>query len=822
MKKLLRPLSLCAIACLAIGSAAQAPRLQKTSAETRPALPHPTAKAVAGASAESSVSAARAAAYASSNTEFVLIDEDFSGFKSGTPENPLCNNSPENEYMDVDNVAASYYVNPPGAYIESYMTQEDGWSGDWVYEAGGCALLYGQANSWSRINTPVGDYSGDITVTAKIKAFPCSYVTSEINIIPIVGGIINPDYANTDDPDGYYSFRLRDEEDWVEISYSYRNYSADADGFIMFSVSGAILIDYIKVTCNPNNFLAEPKVNAITNVRNDEMTLNWDPVDRAFGYRIWLWKVNYLSDTDAEYTEDFESANALTDTKWTYDLGANSGIVENGGASGNGLLLNNGDMITAPEYMAKYYNITCYIKAEKESRGYLYIDVKKGDQWSELGYMPLYYFGSGDTFDLDYEMWGEFALAYDGVRFRIADLADGESVVIDNLYAKTTRPGELELQCLWPEFADEPDLKDYWYGEVTGKNKVCEYQLTDLDPMGDYYYKIDSQRIHLFSESTMQHAFVIASPELEEATDIDAQGSYTANWEPVAKADSYTAINYGAVIAQEDGMLTLLEEDFSKVTSDCGSSDPYSPVDMGNYWGDMSLDEYTQLPGWTGTGTTLAEGCMGVVEAFYVESYLRTPALYLANNDWFAITLVAYGQPSSDLSLKYGDYTLNLSFDENGVLDLYIVLSLSGKDQGISFFSQDYAAFVIDYLKIEQEVKAGAAALTYLSSVTVDDETSSVTFTDLTETGFTDFAYTVVAHMTQDGVTADSTIDQYMLVDLENGHSGPVSSIETVEVAVPATEVARYSINGTQVDSDYRGIVIIRYSDGTARKIMQK
>ncbi len=712
------------------------------------------------------------------------------------------------------------------AFIDASLTQQPGWSGDWVYQAGGCALIYGQTNSSSRINTPMGDYSGDITVTAKVRAFPSDYLTAELNIIPVVGGLENPSYAKTDDPSKMYAFRLRDEEGWVEIEYTYRNYQADADGFIMFSATGAIEFDWIKVVVNPIDFLAEPKINPITNVTNESMTLNWDPVDRAFSYHIWLWKVNYLADGDVEYTEDFEGANPLSGSEWTYDLSANSGIQEGEGSDNSrGLKLYNGDAITAPEYIAKFYNFTCWLKAQDDTNAKIYFDFKTGDTWKEYGYLPLYYFTYGDALDMDYEMWGDFKLQYDGIRVRFEDLADDEYVIIDDLYAKTTRPGELELQCLWPEFADEPDLQDYWYADVTGQGKVCQYELTDLDPLGDYYYRIDSKRIYLYSESTMQHALVIASPELEEASDIDSRGSYTANWAPVAKAESYTVYNYGAIVAAEDGFLTLLEEDFSKITADCGSSDPYSPVDLSNYWGDENLDAYTMLPGWSGAGNSISASCMGVVEAFFVESYLATPVLYLDNNTWTRITLKAYGQPDGNFTLKYGDLAISLTFDANGVIEGYLDLNITGKDNSLRFYANDYGAFMIDYLKVEQEVKAGAAAITYLSSVDTDAETGSYTFENLDETGFDQFAFTVVAHMTAEGKTISSAIESYMVVDLENGTSGAMSSIETIESAeavAPATEIARYSINGTQVDEHYRGMVIIRYSDGTARKLMQR
>ena len=40
--------------------------------------------------------------------------------------------------------------------------------------------------------------------------------------------------------------------------------------------------------------------------------------------------------------------------------------------------------------------------------------------------------------------------------------------------------------------------------------------------------------------------------------------------------------------------------------------------------------------------------------------------------------------------------------------------------------------------------------------------------------------------------------------------------------AVAATEVGRYDLTGKAVSEDYRGIVIVRYSDGTTTKTVQR
>ncbi|MCC8113115.1 MAG: hypothetical protein LIP03_03805 [Bacteroidales bacterium] len=835
MRKYLRSACAMALAALTIGSAAQTRLVTNPAAEdgANPKLAVPSAKAwsQSKAPAVATATADRDEAKAKGVTEFILVDEDFSKLTLGTPDDPFTTNSPSNEYMDMDNLICSYYVTPPGVYIDDSLTQQPGWSGDFAYQAGGTVLLYGQNGSYSFINTPLGDYSGDVTVSLKARAFKSSYVTSEIDIYPLIGGLLSPDYAVTDDPEGGYEFRLREEEGWVEMTYTFRNYSADAGGHIRFLASGAVEFDWIKVTVNPSDFLAEAKINDITDVTNDSFTINWDPVDRAFGYRIWLYKMVQLSDEDAEYSEDFEGANPLVGTDWTYELGSESGVVDGIGNNGSkGLRLYNGDVITAPDKNAKFHNILFYLQASS-SNGALHVDLKKDGKWIEdYAYLDAYWFTTGEVIDFDYEMWGAFADKYEGFRIWVKGMPEGEYFVIDDLYATTYPASELQLQCLWEEFADEPDLMDYWYGDVTGANKVCKYTFTNLDPLGDYYYEVESQRIYLFSDKTLHHANVVAAPALLEATDIDSRGSYVANWEKVEKATSYRAINYGAIVAEKAGMMTVLEEDFSKIDSSVTTvTDFYNPQDMNNYWGDLSLDPYTTLPGWSGCGTSLCQSGLGVVTAFYTEAYLYTPDLYLANNDWIRLTLRAYGTPDGDLTVAYGDVSVNLTFDDRGMIDGYIDLNMCGKDKPLRFYASDYGAFVLDYVKVQQEVEAGAACLSYLSDVTVDADTFSVEMENLDDTGYDNFAFAVVALLEKNGETIESSIDTYMLVDLINEESHEMNTpgtnvAESLTFAAESAveEVARYSIDGTQVGNGYRGIVIIRYSDGTSRKALVK
>ena len=109
---------------------------------------------------------------ASSKTETILINEDFSNMTAGTVDQP-----------DTTQMLACEYsgYSPNGVYIDNSLTSGDGtWWGNMVYSAGGAvAIKTYNPQQMAYICTPLGDYSGDITVTCKIKALPALVKTDD-------------------------------------------------------------------------------------------------------------------------------------------------------------------------------------------------------------------------------------------------------------------------------------------------------------------------------------------------------------------------------------------------------------------------------------------------------------------------------------------------------------------------------------------------------------------------------------------------------------------------------------------------------------------
>ena len=233
------------------------------------------------------------------NRQEELIVEDF-------------NNVPDGKFEQTGKIGmrattflASHHFEP-GRYIDTEYTPESGtWEGDWVFAGtnGTVILQCYNPTQGAFLRTPLGDYSGDITVKMRVrgaKAFwgadnEVGYETtpgSDFTLNARIGGYDSYDCPVTDmGAYGLSAGRIFD-DDWKEFEFTFRNEGANHDGYLEISTSESIEIDWIKVT-DAATFLAAPVINEPTEFTNDGFTINWDPVRRSFDYYIDLWQVNY-------------------------------------------------------------------------------------------------------------------------------------------------------------------------------------------------------------------------------------------------------------------------------------------------------------------------------------------------------------------------------------------------------------------------------------------------------------------------------------------------------------------------------------------------
>lgn len=728
----------------------------------------------------------------------VLVDEDFSRFTKGNMDEPS------------DELVA-YYYGAPGQNIDPSLTQAPGWTGTNVYQAGGMALVKeASVTSGGCINTPLGDYSGDLTITFRYKIAKGYDGHGEVFVNVLKGGIDGPVAANcTNNFNKFDVYAGQDE--WQEVTLRCTNTSADNDGFVQFTVYGQVLLDDIKIT-NTQNFIANPVLLPPSAFTETSFTANWQRVRLAYGYQVRLMKKVFTSDeTTKNYTFDFEDGNAVPDG-WTVTGDTEGRIVDGEGNNGSkGLKLQNNDTIITPFNLSKYKNLKLYGRlvlpegvTPDQIKGTVHFRLRTFDGWKDVQGVSAGWFYDPWNLDFGQEL-ASFDGNYYGISMSVEGLNEGAYIVVDDFEFATGRPAELQDVIGWD---------DYEYTE----GRDTHYTFTGLDPEGDYFYAVKAQYQDLYSTGVTGHALGLAAPAVKPATDIDEAGGYTANWGLSTKAMQYVVTNYGVeTVAEDEKNRVILDEDFSKVdASKTDAETPDQATALANYEV-TSLDEYTKMPGWLGLGNTLAQGWVGAEESATYLYFVRTPQLYLSNSDNFVLRLKATGVAGERLIVFVNGKGYLIPFDTANI-DGEFVIPEHGDNLTVQFHTQNGMAFCLDRVTILQDVKKGQSVYTFLGDAETDAKTLSHRFEGIAE-GYPKYAYNVYAKYEVEGEAASSDRNAYTIVDLKAGTSTGISSVEGGSGKGVST-IACYDIYGRKLPKLQRGVNVIKYSDGTTRKVV--
>lgn len=734
--------------------------------------------------------------------ENYLISEDFSAFTAGTVDNPDAT------------ILASYYQNPPGMYLDKKLTKDGQWSGTFLYSAGGAiALVSPSETAGSILNTPLGDYSGNLTITFKVKALTDSDLLLEI----LRGGYTHSRFADVREGSKINPYRIYAKEGWKKVTLCVSNYSADNDGFIQWYNTGAIVIDDIEVTVR-HDFIAAPKMLDITNYKSSSFTANWQPVRQAYRYWLYLYKKEYATDSDASYGQDFEDATEETPNTskdWEVVQHGDQKVTMDGGADGSrGLVLSNGDIILSPYNWATYKQFTMWMKLMVPETGQTRYDYQSANVaiqartingWEEIGQFAVGRVKDEHVYDVCNDQLG--ADRYYQYRFVVQSLPEDCKLYLDDLQVVTGRASELK-----PQFT----------GDCYAKTYDTAYEFYGLDPYGDYYYSVRSFYLGDLSVEELQHVFGVATPEPKDPTNIQPN-SYTANWGESPNATSYIVDNYGVTTVKEDTQYyPLVEEDFSKVDAEFTSNtDPYNGEETGSD-DEESLDEVTKLPGWYAIGLTLTQGMIGTKASSMTSNYIATPELSLGNDDHITIYVKAYGTTGDALVYhteagEKGTYFRSEDGSEKGVIEGYFVVPVNKQRDRLGLYSLYKKAITIDELRVYQTVKAGTKIYTFLGEGVTDASTLSYDFGGWNGT-FEDYAFSVGAVREGSYEYAASNMSDYKFV----GNGDPNGIIGTEDVPGNAEVLSVYTIDGKRVDAPQRGINIVKMSDGTTRKLIIK
>ena len=325
----------------------------------------------------------------------VLLEEDFSKFTAGSEATP-----------DATNVADA-----TTGYIADKLTNTPGWSGDGVFQAGGCAYIgivdEGTDNEDTGfLNTSTFDGSGNggyIVVTFRARVAE-EGATDAVEFVSI-----DEDDINESDPmSGVVDYKqVAITDQWAEYEVELKSGAANAS-IQLYAYQSPIYIDDIKVTQTVKIDVPAPEALAATNVTPTSFTANWSAVEGATSYMLTVFSFKTIkSDVEeATVTEGFDGIVAtgkkdkFIDTEnsklpegWTISVSDNGTSREIYASSGNyhsekiALAFDaTGDFIETPEAPAPIKKFSFWLKNQGAGAGSIItVSGFNGTEWIDLG-----------------------------------------------------------------------------------------------------------------------------------------------------------------------------------------------------------------------------------------------------------------------------------------------------------------------------------------------------------------------------------------------------------------------------------------------------
>lgn len=672
----------------------------------------------------------------------VVIDEDFSGFTDGTEDNP----STATILDDMDNFVNKSALKP---YSEALSYKE--WGGHGLFSAGGCLAI---ANGMF-LNTPAGDMSGEVTLTfrARLSKAGGSTTLNALKLMFISRSSLL-DYEVK-----FYS--LTDE--WQTFTYTSTLGDFEHSGFQFLSMydSNIVLVDDIRLEQTRTSIPA-PKVHEAENMTDTSFKAVWNKSIEADHYLLSVFTKNESNEL-MTVSEGFDNIKAddkgnidatspnypeLWEFAWKDDDLSNHIAKGEGAGTGNKQavrLIDTGDAITTPYCPEGIKSLKFWVKAEandgqpKYSSILFTVNFGKGvytvDNYIDIPTMFAPAKRDGYYFDLT-ETLSAFDKIYSVKIEYIREEDDKTTILFDDFSYTTNKPTTYNYV-----------LKDQKVEQQDNEDGTVGFEVNGLDPDTDYTYSVKSVNSDFTSAaSDEQEVYAVSIPTALPATNITAN-SYTANWTSHKKVDFYRVDQLQQTVIDKDTKdYVMLDEDFSKVTSSLTEADLLKgSYDEGERTsGYMPLDDITKIAGWKASSTVRVNGWLGGNEAKQgsgtIAGAIVTPTIDLSHNEGACnISLRVWGSEGDWLIIQ-GSNPASLATIEfpkgGGIVEKTITMPLCTSKEQLTFYSNNYKVFLIDYIKITQDVKAGDKVTTITGSVLTEDaDTKSMV---MTNPGFSD------------------------------------------------------------------------------------
>ena len=729
----------------------------------------------------------------------VVIDEDFSGFTDGTEDNP----STATMLDDMGNFVNKSALKP---YSEALSYKQ--WGGAGIFSAGGCLAI---ANGMF-LNTPAGDMSGEVTLTfrARLSKAGGSTTLNALKLMFISRSSL-VDYE-------VKFYNLTDE--WQTFTYTSTLGEFEHSGFQFYSMyaSNIILVDDIRLEQTRTSIPA-PKVQEAENMTDTSFKAVWNKSIEADHYLLSVFTKNESKEL-MTVSEGFDNIKAddkgnIDATSPNYPEGWEfawkDNDLSNHIAKGEGAgtdnkqavrLIDTGDAITTPYCPEGIKSLKFWVKAEandgqpKYSSILFTVNFGKGvytvDNYIDIPTMFAPAKRDGYYFDLT-ETLSAFDKIYSVKIEYIREEDDKTTILFDDFSYTTNKPTTYNYV-----------LKDQEVEQQDNEDGTVGFEVNGLDPDTDYTYSVKSVNSEFTSvASDEQEVYAVSIPTALPATNITAN-SYTANWTSHKKVDFYRVDQLQQTVIDKDTKdYVMLDEDFSKVTSSFTEADLldgfYEADDRTS--GYMPLDDITHIAGWKASSTVRVNGWLGGNEAKQgsgtIAGAIVTPTIDLSHNEGACnISLRVWGSEGDWLIIQ-GSNPASLATIEfpkgGGIVEKTITMPLCTSKEQLTFYSNNYKVFLIDYIKITQDVKAGDKVTTITGSVLTEDaDTKSMVMTNPGFSDGHDVLYRVTAMRydkdSQESHKYYSTSTPSDLMLVKNPNPSGIGSVETAAENVAGVE----------------------------------
>ena len=347
------------------------------------------------------------------------------------------------------------------------------------------------------------------------------------------------------------------------------------------------------------------------------------------------------------------------------------------------------------------------------------------------------------------------------------------------------------------------------------------YKVEGCHPEQTYFYYLSSEDGNEITPVMIVDGFL--PPSTIEGVPTSST-SYKATWSDAYKAEDVVVTNYEIKTYSEPGTAYVYYDNFDK--ADQGTLELPQMV--------SSLDSYTEIAGWETYpyAARIAEGMIGTFKSnrpYPIQGgYLYSPALDLTGNDGkYTVATRIYGTPGDVITVyrneSYENYILishTITIGEDGWAEDEWEMTdgnfaANGEPvQSLHFESKGLQAFLLDYLYVSQDVPAGYTQYTPCGApVKVEAYVGEFEFTDLKENG--NYAFRVQSvGFDLFGIERSSEWSDYKHVSLStSGISDITGDFD------PSAPALYFTPDGRAVDSNARGLIIVRQGEKTYKVI---